>query len=89
VVVLICEQGDIISINFDLSKRHEPAGRHYAIEEACVYGVDGSIIKNLYAAGNIQGNKFNVQYPIAMEGAASGLCMYYGYVAGKNAANGV
>jgi mRNA interferase MazF len=31
VVVLICEQGDIISINFDPSKRHEPAGRHYAI----------------------------------------------------------
>ncbi|MDR1185292.1 MAG: type II toxin-antitoxin system PemK/MazF family toxin [Coriobacteriales bacterium] len=30
-VVLICEQGDIISVNFDPSKRHEPAGRHYAI----------------------------------------------------------
>ena len=28
---MICEQGDIISINFDPSKRHEPAGRHYAI----------------------------------------------------------
>jgi mRNA interferase MazF len=31
VVILICEQGDIISINFDPSKRREPAGRHYAI----------------------------------------------------------
>ncbi|WP_151197466.1 type II toxin-antitoxin system PemK/MazF family toxin [Eggerthella sp. YY7918] len=30
-VALICEQGDIVSINFDPSKRHEPAGRHYAI----------------------------------------------------------
>lgn len=28
---MICEQGDIVSINFDPSKRHEPAGRHYAI----------------------------------------------------------
>lgn len=28
---MICEQGDIISINFDPSKRHEPAERHYAI----------------------------------------------------------
>ena len=28
---MIFEQGDIISINFDPSKRHEPAGRHYAL----------------------------------------------------------
>ena len=28
---MICEQGDIVSINFDPSTRHEPAGRHYAV----------------------------------------------------------
>ena len=28
---MVYEQGDIISINFDPSKRHEPAGRHYAV----------------------------------------------------------
>ena len=28
---MILEQGDIVSINFDPSKRHEPAGRHYAV----------------------------------------------------------
>ena len=28
---MIYEQGDIISINFDPSKQHEPAGRHYAV----------------------------------------------------------
>ena len=28
---MICEQGDIVSINFDPSRRHEPAGRHYAL----------------------------------------------------------
>ena len=28
---MILEQGDIVSINFDPSKRHEPAGRHYGI----------------------------------------------------------
>ena len=31
VVELIFEQGDIVSINFDPSARHEPAGRHYAV----------------------------------------------------------
>ncbi len=30
-VALICEQGDIVSINFDPSRQHEPAGRHYAV----------------------------------------------------------
>ena len=28
---MIFEQGDIVSINFDPSRRHEPAGRHYAV----------------------------------------------------------
>lgn len=28
---MIYEQGDILSINFDPSARHEPAGRHYGI----------------------------------------------------------
>lgn len=28
---MICEQGDIVSLNFDPSRRHEPAGRHYAL----------------------------------------------------------
>lgn len=28
---MICEQGDVVSINFDPSQQHEPAGRHYAV----------------------------------------------------------
>lgn len=28
---MICEQGDIVTLNFNPSRRHEPAGRHYAI----------------------------------------------------------
>lgn len=28
---MICEQGDIVSLNFDPSRRHEPAGRHYGL----------------------------------------------------------
>lgn len=30
-VAVICEQGDVVSINFDPSRRHEPAGIHYAV----------------------------------------------------------
>lgn len=28
---MICEQGDVVSLNFDPSLAHEPAGRHFAI----------------------------------------------------------
>lgn len=28
---MICEQGDIVSLNFDPSRGHEPAGRHFAV----------------------------------------------------------
>ena len=28
---MICEQGDVVSLNFDPSLSHEPAGRHYAV----------------------------------------------------------
>lgn len=28
---MILEQGDVVSINFDPSKRHEPAGKHYGV----------------------------------------------------------
>lgn len=28
---MVAEQGDIVSLNFDPSRRHEPAGRHYAV----------------------------------------------------------
>jgi len=51
--------------------------------------VTGQIIKGLYVAGSMQGSKFTVQYPIAMEGAASSLAMWGGYVAGTNVAKGV
>lgn len=54
-------------------------------EECHVYSTDRTVIPGLYACGNIQGNRFAVQYPIGFKGVSHGLAMYYGYVAGKNA----
>ena len=45
-------------------------------------------IPGLYVAGNIQGNRYAVEYPICMKGVSHSMCMYYGYVAGKNAVHG-
>jgi len=44
------------------------------------------IIKGLYVAGNVQGSRYAVEYPICFRGISHSLCCYYGYVAGKNAA---
>ncbi|MCW5950885.1 MAG: FAD-dependent oxidoreductase [Propionibacteriaceae bacterium] len=46
-------------------------------------------IPGLYVAGNIQGNRYAVEYPICLKGLSHSLCMFYGYVAGKNCVNGV
>ena len=47
------------------------------------------IIPGLYVCGNVQGNRYAVEYPICMRGISHSLCVYYGYVAGKNCVAGV
>ena len=51
--------------------------------------VCGEIIKGLYVAGNMQGGKFGLQYPIGLKGVSHAMAMYYGKVAGENAVKGV
>lgn len=58
-------------------------------EDCHTFDRDRNIIPGLYVAGNIQGSKYAVQYPIAVAGVCSSQAMYYGYVAGKSAATGV
>jgi succinate dehydrogenase/fumarate reductase flavoprotein subunit len=58
-------------------------------KEAHVLGNDRKIIPGLYAGGNIQGSRFAVKYPFKLGGASHCMAMFYGYVAGKNAAKGV
>ena len=47
------------------------------------------IIKGLYVCGNVQGSRYAVEYPICMRGISHSLCVYYGYVAGKNCVAGL
>lgn len=58
-------------------------------EESHTLDPDGNIIPGLYVAGNVQGDRFSHEYPITLKGVSHGMAMYYGYVAGKNAAKGV
>jgi len=47
------------------------------------------IIKGLYVCGNVQGSRYAVEYPICMRGISHSLCVYYGYIAGKNCVAGL
>lgn len=46
-------------------------------------------IPGLYVCGNVQGSRYAVEYPICFRGISHSLCVFYGYVAGKNCAQGV
>ena len=50
---------------------------------------NGDIIPGLYAAGNTQGDRFALNYIPTMSGMSHSMAMYYGFVAGKNMAQGV
>ena len=47
------------------------------------------VIPGLYVCGNVQGSRYAVEYPICMRGISHSLCVYYGYVAGKNCVAGL
>jgi hypothetical protein len=56
-------------------------------ERGEVLDESGQHIEGLYACGNAQGSRYAVAYPIALRGVSHSLCMTYGYIAGKEAAN--
>lgn len=58
-------------------------------EDCHTYDTDRNVIPGLYVAGNVQGNRCAEEYPITLKGVSHSMAMYYGYVAGKNAVQGV
>ena len=58
-------------------------------EDCHTYDEDRNQIPGLYVAGNVQGNRCATEYPITLKGVSHSMAMYYGYVAGKNAVQGV
>lgn len=58
-------------------------------ENAHTFDADRNVIPGLYVAGNVQGDRFSHEYPITLKGVSHSLAMYYGYVAGKNAVEGI
>ena len=57
-------------------------------EDAHVLDTDHEVIPGLYVSGNAQGDRFAVKYPFKLSGTSHCMAMYYGKVAGENAAAG-
>lgn len=59
-------------------------------DENChTFDADGNVIPGLYVTGNTMGDRYALQKPISVCGLSVGLSLFYGAVAGRNAANGV
>ena len=58
-------------------------------EDCHTFDADRNVIPGLYVAGNVQGSRFSHEYPITLKGVSHSLAMYYGYVAGQNAVDGI
>ena len=54
--------------------------------DAQVLDVERQVIPGLYASGNIQGSRFVLKYPFRLSGHSHAMAMFYGKVAGENAA---
>ena len=61
----------------------------YEVTDELGRQVCGDVIPGLYVAGNMQGGRFGLQYPIGLKGVSHAMAMYYGKVAGENAVNGI
>ena len=83
------EKGPFYATTFGLSPMLCCIGGLESDENCHVFAQDGNIVPGLYTAGNVMGNIYAGEYPICMRGLSHSMCMFYGYVAGKNAAGGI
>ena len=82
------EQGPFYASTFGLSPMLACIGGLESDEDCHVYTESGDLLDGLYVAGNVQGCLYAGEYPICVRGLSHSTCMFYGYVAGKNAVNG-
>lgn len=80
------EKGPFYASTFGLSPMLSCIGGLESDENCRVYAEDGRTLPGLYVAGNVQGCIYAGEYPICARGMSHSVCMFYGYVAGKNAA---
>ncbi len=53
-------------------------------QECHCFDQDGNVISGLYVAGNVQGNRFAIEYPTTVPGISHSMALTFGRIAGEN-----
>ena len=82
------EKGPLYAAKFVPATMIAVMGGLESDEEARCYDEEGKAIPGLYVAGNVQGNRFSVDYPLTVPGLSHSIALTFGRIAGRNAAQG-
>ncbi|WP_418710589.1 FAD-dependent oxidoreductase [Allofournierella sp.] len=80
------EQGPFYAAKFVPATMIAVMGGLESDEEARCYDTEGRAIPGLYVAGNVQGNRFSVDYPLTVPGLSHSIALTFGRIAGRSAA---
>lgn len=80
------EKGPFYAAKFQPATMIAVMGGLESDEEARCYDTQGRVIPGLYLAGNVQGNRFSVDYPLTVPGLSHSIALTFGRIAGRNAA---
>ena len=79
------KQGPFYAAKFTPAVMIAAMGGIQSDEEAHCYDTEGAIIPGLYVAGNVQGNRVAVDYPLTVPGLSHSLALVYGRIAVESA----
>lgn len=79
------KQGPFYAAKFTPAVMIAAMGGIQSDEDAHCYDTEGAVIPGLYAAGNVQGNRVAVDYPLTVPGLSHSLALVYGRIAVESA----
>lgn len=79
------EQGPFYAARFTPATMIAVMGGLESDADARCYDTKGNPIPGLYVAGNVQGNRFAVEYPLTVPGLSHSIALTFGRIAGRSA----
>ena len=83
------ENGPFYAAKFGKARMLVCVGGLESDENCHVFDENRNVIPGLYVAGNMQGNRFAVEYPTTVPGISHYMALTYGKIAGENVVNGI
>ena len=84
-----CEKGPFYATKITPTVLLVVCGGLSSDENCHIFNQDNNVIPGIYVAGNVQGDRFAIEYPIEFPGLSLSMAMVYGRIAGYNAVHGI